>query len=238
MFLLYSKFLSDIGCRLLQYSLGALVSFFVCSNCSLAEILIYQHDFGHGINSDSHRNSHESLPELGSLMLQYSGVSPQKNKGALSLGLGIGYADFAPENSTWGTDVLLGFENRSSKKWIYGAQVHFLNGTVSSNPPNSENTSINLNALYVTARSGRWLKGLQFKAGVVDVSYTNTPPYYSNMNQNTAWSGTGVTVGVGIVGGGENFQWHVLDVEQCYVAGRSFTVYSVSIAVIFGLLVL
>ena len=158
--------------------------------------------------------------------------------GSYNFGLGINFAD-VPDNLSAGWDVLAGFEKTASNGWDYGAQVHLLNGSF------IPDTSFNSVALYATARpENKWLRWLQFKAGVVNADFSDTslklvqqPPYYNYAKQTTTWSGTGAAVGVGIVGGDGDFRWHLLDIHRYFVAGRSFNTYSIGLHVVFELIV-
>jgi len=208
---------------------------FVCllggSGSVWAEDTLDPYNSGNDVTPVETRSSPEPDRELQKATPQPPYDSPQRGAVSFNFGLGLAFADLWPDNSTIGWDVLAGFEKTAPNGWDFGAQVHVLNGSLFD-------TSLHTMALFATVRPGNeWLRWLQFKAGVVDADYSDTssvqqPPYYYYVNQTTTWSGTGEAVGVGIVVGEGSLRWHLLDIERYSVAGHSFNVYSISIAII------
>lgn len=177
------------------------------------------------------RNSLGDDSEPGNSTSQPPYISPQRGTVSFNFGLGLAFADLWPDNSTIGWDILAGIEKTVPSGWNFGGQVHLLNGSFAD-------TNLHTMALFATARPGKeWLQWLQLKAGIVDADYSDTtsvpqPPYNYYVNQTTTWSGTGEAIGAGIVLGDGNLRFHLLDIERYSVAGHSFNVYSISIAII------
>lgn len=177
------------------------------------------------------RSTPEADREPGKATPQTPYDSPQRGAVSFNFGLGLAFADLWPDNSTIGWDILAGIEKTAPSGWNFGGQVHLLNGSFAE-------TNLHTMALFATVRPGNeWLQWLQLKAGIVDADYSDTtsepqPPYYEYVNQTTTWSGTGEAIGAGIVLGDGNLRFHLLDIERYSVAGHSFIVYSISIAII------
>jgi hypothetical protein len=152
---------------------------------------------------------------------------PQASAGSFDVGVGLGFADSNDSDGFGGGwDFQAGYEDRFSSNWNIGGQVHHIQGWTSrdkaASDPAGSSMYFQSTALYATARpQNEWLQWLQLKGGVVHADYQTL-----TMNND----GLGMALGAGVVLGGENFRFHLLDIEHYRVAGRSFTSYSISVA--------
>lgn len=150
--------------------------------------------------------------------------------GSFDVGVGLGFADSQDsEGFEGGWDLQAGYEGAVSDSWNVGGQVHLINGWTDKSKIDAYSDTrmyFQSTALYATVRpQHRGFQWLQLKAGVVSADYKTLA-----MEGN----GTGLAVGAGVVLGGEDLRFHVLDVYRYQVGGHSFNVYTFSIAVLFG----
>lgn len=153
----------------------------------------------------------------------------QAKAGSFDVGLGLGFANSTDSNGfEGGWDFQAGYEKSASDGWNFGGQLHLIQGwTDQSKVATSmyDDTSMYFQsmALYATARpENKWLRWLQFKGGVVSADYKTLT---------MEGSGLGLAVGAGVVIGGESFRLHILDFHHYIVAGHSFDVYSITLAI-------
>ena len=150
--------------------------------------------------------------------------------GSFDLGVGLGFADSQSDDGfEGGWDVQAGYEGAMIGDWNIGGMVHLIKGWTDRSKAGlySGDTSMYFQstALYATARpEHRWLQWLQLKGGLVDARYKTMA---------TEGSGMGLALGAGIVLGGDDFRLHALDVYRYQIGGRSFNIYSISIAILF-----
>lgn len=150
--------------------------------------------------------------------------------GSFDIGVGLGFVDSQnDEGFEGGWDLQAGYEGRASDNWNLGGEVHLIHGWTDKSKIDAYSDTrmyFHSTALYATARPQiPWLQWLQLKGGLVSADYKTL---------NTEGSGTGMALGAGVVLGGEDLRFHVLDVYRYQVGGHSFNVYTFSIAVLFG----
>lgn len=158
--------------------------------------------------------------------------------GSFDIGVGLGFADSQDSNGfEGGWDLQAGYERNVSDSWNIGGQVHLINGWTGKSKVDVLNDTrmyFHSKALYATARpENKWFQWLQLKAGVVSADFKAVKAEGNNLVIMEG-SGTGLAVGAGVVLGGEDLRFHVLDVYRYQVGGHSFNIYTFSIAVLFG----
>lgn len=144
--------------------------------------------------------------------------------GKFDLGLGLGFAEsLGSDGFEGGWDLQAGYEPDQAGGWNIGTQLHFNRGWTDSSKANYDtNMSFNSTALYLTARPEKgWM---QFKGGLVSADYKSLM---------LEGRGTGIAVGAGIVPGGENIRFHLLDLHHFIIDGHRFNIYSVSLVLLF-----
>lgn len=161
------------------------------------------------------------------LILTFGCGCQQAWSGSFDIGIGLGFVDSHDSDGfEGGWDFQVGYEKRVSDDWNIGGQVHHINGWTGRSKAMGDSAGssmyFNSTALYATARPrNEWMEWLQFKGGVVSSDYQTLT---------MDGRGVGLALGVGVVMGDERFRFHLLDIHHYIVAGRSFTTYSISVA--------
>lgn len=164
-----------------------------------------------------------------SQMQEINSSSPERVMGSFDFGLGLSLEPL-PDDFSLGWDLLFGYEWKKSDNWNMGLQLHYQRSLFSDKP------YFQTVGVFATARpENRWFRWLQFKAGLVSDDYyttvqvVDTTPYYSMHNEVVSWNGTGFALGSGIVEDMGSWRLHWLDMERHFVAGHSFSLYTISV---------